>query len=108
MSGYARQSTRARPASISIHDDCHVKRALHDKVKALRTGTSALPRDADERFHMIQIALQSAASGGGQAVFGLRHAALEGFGAGDILGVFELARMHADITIGSIKQFLQV
>ena len=46
-------------------------------------------------------------SGGGQAV-SLRHAALEALLARDVPGVFELARVHAQVAVGRLEQPLEV
>ena len=52
--------------------------------------------------------LQGAASGGGQAIFGARQTALERFRAADVLRVFELPRMDAEVAVGRSQQILQV
>src|SRR5580698_2258110 len=45
------------------------------------------PNGLDQRFHVIQIFLQSAPAGLGQTVLGLGHAAFKGFRADNILGL---------------------
>src|SRR6476620_2849268 len=52
---------------------------------------SALPRGADQRCHLVEIALEGTAAGGGEAVLRTRHAPLERLGAGDVGGILELA-----------------
>jgi len=56
---------------------------------------------------MIQIALESFASGSGEAVFGLGQAPVEGFGADDVVGFFEAAGMHAEVAVGGLEKRLQ-
>src|SRR5690349_4764635 len=58
---------------------------------------SAFPRGADQRFHVVEIAFERATAGGGEAVFRPRHPALERLGAGDVGGILELARVHAEV-----------
>src|SRR5690348_6773299 len=52
---------------------------------------SAFPRGADQRFHVVEIALECATAAGGEAILRARHATLERLGAGDVGGVLELA-----------------
>ena len=44
---------------------------------------------------MVQIFFERAAAGGGQAIFRFGHAPVERFGAAEIAGVFQLARVDA-------------
>src|SRR5690349_22987255 len=55
---------------------------------------SPFPGRANQRFHVIQIALQRLASRRGQPVFRLGRASMKRLLAGDIVGVFQLARVH--------------
>src|SRR5580693_7278180 len=64
-------------------------------------------RDADQRFHVVQIFFQRAASGGRQAIFRFRHAPVKGFGTAQVACVFQLPRMDAQVAVGRAQQFLQ-
>src|SRR3984885_1140400 len=66
-----------------------------------------LARDADERFHVVQIFFQRAAAGRGQAIFRFRHAPVEGLGTAQIAGIFQFAGMHAQVAVGGAQQLLQ-
>src|SRR6476661_2061070 len=68
----------------------------------------AIARGADQRFHMIQITLERAASNCRQPVLRLRHATLERFRAGDVIRLLELARVYAQIAVGCLHQLLEV
>jgi hypothetical protein len=67
----------------------------------------SLAGDADQSFHVVQIFFERAAAGGGEAIFGFRHAAVEGFGATEIAGVLELARVNAEVAVGGAEQLLE-
>src|SRR2546427_551101 len=62
----------------------------------------------DECFHVVEIALKGSTARPSKAVFRLGHAPLEGLVAGDILRVFELARVHADIAVGCVEQLFEI
>src|SRR5579871_2470100 len=66
------------------------------------------PHGIDQCFHVIQIFFERTAADVGDTVFGLRQAALKGFVAGDIAGLFELARMDTKIPIGGFEQLLEL
>jgi len=68
----------------------------------------ALARGLDERFHVIQIFFEGTAAGGGEAKFGFRHAACERFGASDVPGVFEFARVNAEVAIARAEKFFEL
>ena len=63
---------------------------------------------ADPFFHLIEILSQRAASGWGEAVFGARDAAFEKLDAGNVLGFFELAGVHAEIAVGSFEDAFEI
>src|SRR5580658_374149 len=64
-------------------------------------------RDANQRFHVVQIFFQRAASGGRQAIFRFRHAPVEGFGTAQVACVFQLAGVDAQVAVRGAQQFLQ-
>src|SRR5438045_2451876 len=59
--------------------------------------TSARTRYADQRFHVVEVALERPPAEGGESVFGPGNTAFEGFITGDVVRVFELARVDAEI-----------
>src|SRR5712671_2895013 len=69
---------------------------------------SALPGGANERFHVIQVALEGAAARCRQTVLGLRHPSLEALGAGDVLRPFQLSGVDTQIAIGRLHQLLEI
>src|SRR5262245_22085900 len=71
-------------------------------------GLFALPHDADERFHVLEVALERAPAAGRQPVFRLRNAALERLRARDELGFLELARVHRQVAVGRVEQLFQL
>src|SRR6266850_6456215 len=65
---------------------------------------STLAGGANQCFHMIEIALQCLAACGHQAVLRLRQAPVKGFGANNVIGFFQLARMNAQVAVGCLQQ----
>src|SRR6266403_2591881 len=63
---------------------------------------------ADQRFHMIQIALERTPPGGRQPVFRFRQTPVERLGAHDVVGFFEFARMNAQVAVGGLQHGLQL
>src|SRR5688572_6771221 len=57
---------------------------------------------------MVQVTLERATSGGGQPILRLRHSPLERLCARDVFGFLELARVDAEIAVGSLHQLLEV
>src|SRR5207237_700340 len=54
-----------------------------------------LPRRANQRFHMIQVAFERLASRRRQPVFRFGRASLEGLLAHDVVRFFQFSRVHA-------------
>ena len=71
-------------------------------------GELAFPRGADERFHMIEIALQSTTAGGGNPIFRAWNTPLERLGTGHVRGILELARMNAQVAVGRSHEALEL
>lgn len=61
----------------------------------------------NQRFHVIQVTLESLTACGSQLIFGLWHSALERFRAGDVLCLFKPPRMNAEVAIRRLQQLLQ-
>ena len=84
------------------------ERACPELVEGAPRHTSLFACHADEIFHLAQIFFQSFASGGGEAIFGARHASFKKFVAGDVASLFQLAGMHAEVAVGGLEQALEV
>src|SRR5690242_20241886 len=68
---------------------------------------SAFASCTDQGFHMTQIFFECFATGGAEAVLGLGHASGEGLRARDIAGVFELARVDADVAVCGAEELFE-
>ena len=66
------------------------------------------PSNADPLFHLIEIFGQGSSAGGGQAIFGARNASFKKLDAGNVLGLLELAGVHAEIAVGGLEHALKV
>src|SRR5689334_6629165 len=77
-------------------------------VMKVRGCRSALARGANERFHVVEIAFEGATAGRGDGVLRLRHASLEGLRARDVLGLLQLARVDAEISVRGIEELLEI
>jgi len=86
----------------SLRSSLH-RKAQNQKKLLLRTA-----RVLDQRLHLIQISFQRATSLRRQAVFRLRHPTFERLLAGNVFGLFQLARMDAKIAVSGIQQLLEV
>src|SRR5262245_35568629 len=71
-------------------------------------GASALASCSNERFHVIEVALERPASSRRDGVIGTRHATLERLGAADVIGFLELSRVHAQIAVGGLHQLFEI
>src|SRR5450759_158631 len=77
------------------------------KFIGIKKGSLLFAHDLDERFHVVQVAIERTPPGGGQPVLGARNAAREALDAVDIPGFFQLACMDTQVTVGGIQQFLE-
>ena len=68
----------------------------------------AIARHANQGFHVIEVTLERTSSRSRETILRLRHPALERFSARDILGFFQLARMHTEISVSGAHQLFQV
>src|SRR5271168_1482243 len=85
-----------------------VKVLLFIKLMGKKFSSLAFSRGANQGFHMVQILLQRLPARTGEAVFGLRQTPRERFRAGNIAGVLELARMNAQVAVGSAQKLLEL
>src|SRR6267378_3196747 len=94
------------PAAIAVHHDGDVKRStlFHKAIPQKKESMSARPRAgcADQRFHVVEVALERPPAEGGESVFRLGNAACERLVARDILGVLELARVDAEVAVAGL------
>src|ERR1039457_2864640 len=77
------------------------------KLTGIKKDSLLFTRGLDERFHVIQVALQRTPPGGRQPVIGARHTAGEALGAVHVPGFFQLPCRKTEVTGGSIQQFLE-
>src|ERR1700752_1137339 len=70
--------------------------------------STLLPRHPDPLLHLIQILGQCCASFCRQSVLSPRHAPLKKLHARDVFRLFQLSRMHAQISIGGLEHALQI
>src|SRR5881394_49637 len=81
---------------------CFIKLNLKKKSVSPRAG------GADQRFHVVEIALQRAPAMRGEAILGLGHAPGERLHAGHVLRFLELARVHAQVAVGRVEQAFEL
>src|ERR1700694_173210 len=80
-------------------------------IKSFRKKKEPLSARAcgtDQRFHVVEIALERPPAEGGEAVFRLGDAPGERLGAGDVFRVLEFARMDAQVAIRGLEQPLEL
>src|SRR6266581_1419401 len=63
----------------------------------LKKNASPLTGGVNQRFHVVQVALQRAPPGSGEPILGLRNPPLERLRASDVLRLLEPARVHAQL-----------
>src|SRR5262245_28826066 len=74
-----------------------------------RQGFSRLRLDrCKDRLHAPDVLVEGAAAGGGNRELGPRDAAIERLVAADVLRLFELACVDAQIAVGRLQQLLQL
>src|SRR6202022_1187048 len=71
-------------------------------------SVSTLPSGANERLHVVQVSLERAPSGSGDAVFRPRYTALERLLAGHVAGILQLASVHAEVAVRRLHQTLEL
>src|ERR1051325_6289903 len=84
------------------------RRVAQRPFPSMTIATAACPRRANQRFHVIEVALERPPAEGGEAVFGLGNAGLERLVARDIARVLQLARVHAQVAVGRLEQRLEL
>src|SRR5207247_9788423 len=73
-----------------------------------KSSPSACARRADQRFHVVEVALERPPAEGGESVFRLGDSGLERLDARDVLRVLELARVDAEIAVARLEQRLEL
>src|SRR5205085_12586759 len=69
---------------------------------------SPAARRADDALHVAEVALQRLSARRRQAVLGLRRAPVEVLVADDVLRLFELARVHAQVAVRGVQELFEV
>src|SRR5262249_927982 len=75
-------------------------------TEAKKFAPSTLAGRANQSIHVIQVALEGAASCGRQPVFCFGQTPVEGFGADDIVGFFQLPRVDTQVAVGGLEHSL--
>src|ERR1019366_3193105 len=94
-----------RPLPSMMIPTCRV--LCISKLTGIKKDSLLFTRGLNERFHVIQVALQRTPPGGRQPVIGARHTTGEALGAVHVPGFFQLPCMNTEVTVGSIQQFLE-
>src|SRR5438477_9011891 len=71
-------------------------------------NSSAVSRGANQRLHVIQIALERATALGRQRVARLGYATFEALVARYVVRLFQLARVHTEIAVRGLHESLEV
>src|ERR1019366_3669928 len=95
-----------RPLPSMMIPTCRV--LCNPKLIDIKKDSLLFTRGLDQRFHVIQVALQGAPPGGRQPVIRARHAASEALGAVHVPALLQLPCMNTEVTVGSIQQFLEL
>src|SRR2546426_282966 len=82
---------------------CVIKRSRKKK-----NPRSARARCANQRFHVVEVALERPPAEGGESVFRLGDSGLERLVACNVFRVLELARVHAEIAVARLQQRLEL
>src|ERR1035437_9206995 len=93
-----------RPLPSMMIPTCRV--LCSSKLIGIKKGSLLIAHGLDQRFHVVQVALERTPPGGGQPVLGARNAAGEGLDAVYISGFFQFACVDTQITVRGIQQFL--
>src|SRR5689334_6690864 len=99
--------------SARSKDLCHAKQQgkkirAHEARTVRLFPTSPAARRAYHALHVAEVAFERAASRGRKLVLGLGHAPVEVFITGDVLRLFELARVHAQVSVRGVKELFEV
>src|SRR6266516_911758 len=82
---------------------CVIKRSRKKK-----NPRSARARCANQRFHVVEVALERPPAEGGESVFRLGDSGLERLVACNVFRVLELACVHAEIAVARLQQRLEL
>ena len=69
---------------------------------------AALAHASNEGFHVRQIPFECLTSGRREPVLGTWDPTVEAFLAGEIVGVFELSRVHRQVAVGGIEECFEL
>ena len=91
-----------------IIEECETWAVMQDSAWSGRTRKSVTASLADDLLHLVEISLQGFASSGRDPVFRTRNPSFEALGTDHVVRVLKLAGVDAQITVGSLKQALQL
>src|SRR5262245_32571922 len=101
-----------RPLPSMMMATCRCARSGCDGLRRERLPDvmkgSAVPRGANERLHVVEIAFQSATAERRQRVTGLRNTTFETLVAGDVVRLLELPRMDAEVAVRGFHEALEI
>src|SRR5262252_1988908 len=78
------------------------------KLKPSKKKALLLARQPNPLLHLIEIFRQGSPSRGSQPVLGSRHAPLKKLYAGNVLRLLQLARVHAQVSVGCFQDAFQI
>src|SRR6478672_6618808 len=114
MAAASREPAGGCPPPVAVHHDRDVQpgrrflpSTLHYKapVQTKRPGVpSAIADGADERFHVVDVALERAPPRRRQAELGLRDPPLEALRAADVPGILELALVNDLVEVRHVRR----
>src|SRR5947207_651376 len=76
--------------------------------KKISSAAQRVPRRADERFHVRQVAGELPPAEGGELILRPGPAAIEALGARHVAGVLELAGVHAQVAVRRVQERLDL
>src|ERR1035437_9875041 len=94
-----------RPLPSMMIPTCRV--LCNSKLLDIKKGSLLLAHGPDQRFHVVQVAIERTPPGGRHPVIGARYAARKALGGGHIPGFFQLPCVDTQVTVGGIQQFLE-
>src|SRR5690606_10489906 len=112
MAGRAGQSPLHGPPPVTVHDDRYVHAMTPVPslcIVKCKSPAKRLPaaRGPDQRFHVIEIALEYPPPFRSQAVLGFRNASRKRLAARDVARFFELASVAAQVPVGRLPELLE-
>src|ERR1700730_9707298 len=95
-----------RPLPSMMIAACKPREVLCDIKRSSKKRDLQLAHGLDQRFHVIEIFFERAPARFGQTILGLGHPVLKRLSTGDVISLFQLARMYAQVPIGCLEKLL--